>query len=321
MRLDAEESIYNGKYIRLTIPPTNEPGCVSGGQVEAILSPELKMRLKLSGSQFPRPIDHPPEVRYYIKEAPGMGLGAFALCDLSMGDLILAERPLLVIPAAVPLEDMSGYATELQARTAILNRWDETLKASLRRMSPENQRSYMALANNYAGQASMYSIVCNNLSRVNHSCSPNTDRRFDVDTFSLRLYACRDIKKDEQLFLTYYPALLDPHQERQRDLAVYGFTCNCQSCEDGEASDRRRKRIAFLQEQWQESKSLSGTQMLETISMLIELIKQEGIESIELYGHCMQTMSGTCISLGDEAGATRYMEMYNKWNQRDDKIL
>ncbi|KAJ7183106.1 hypothetical protein C8R46DRAFT_507825 [Mycena filopes] len=43
------------------------------------------------------------------------------------------------------------------------------------------------------GDRERYHGVFLNLSRVNHSCSPNTTYRFDLPSFSYRLFAVRDI--------------------------------------------------------------------------------------------------------------------------------
>ena len=53
-------------------------------------------RKVLSTPGFPSPIQHPPKIVHEIRQVKGRGLGVFATKDIQAGDLILAERPLLV---------------------------------------------------------------------------------------------------------------------------------------------------------------------------------------------------------------------------------
>lgn len=53
-------------------------------------------RLVLSTPGFPSPIVHPPRVTYEVRETGEHGLGVFATEDIEAGDLILAERPLVI---------------------------------------------------------------------------------------------------------------------------------------------------------------------------------------------------------------------------------
>jgi SET and MYND domain-containing protein len=66
------------------------------------------------------------------------------------------------------------------------------------------------------------------MSLANHSCTPNATIMFDGRKIELRALA--DIKKDEQIFISY----IDPTQAkntRQDELkGRYFFTCECEEC-------------------------------------------------------------------------------------------
>jgi hypothetical protein len=47
---------------------------------------------------FPTPYMPSLQVHYRIGDAPGAGKGMFALTDLDVGDVILRERPLCLVP-------------------------------------------------------------------------------------------------------------------------------------------------------------------------------------------------------------------------------
>ena len=74
-----------------------------------------------------------------------------------------------------------------------------------------------------------------------YSCGPNTGRVFDVKSFSMKLYAQRDIKEGEELTAAYC-SLLSTTAQRRKALELYGFTCCCPHCIDPE-SDARRLHI------------------------------------------------------------------------------
>ena len=58
---------------------------------------------------------------------------------------------------------------------------------------------------------------------------PNVTVDFDVPTFALRVIALRDINAGDQLFYCY--CQLDRSvKERRRQLATYGFVCQCKAC-------------------------------------------------------------------------------------------
>ncbi|KAK0463026.1 uncharacterized protein EV420DRAFT_1150872 [Desarmillaria tabescens] len=76
-----------------------------------------------------------------------------------------------------------------------------------------------------------YTSVYKDLSRVNHSCSPNTHRKFHIATFSMQLRAARDIEEGEEI-LTSYTGILLPAAERAEALAPYGIKCTCRACLD-----------------------------------------------------------------------------------------
>jgi hypothetical protein len=111
-----------------------------------------------------------------------MGQGLFAKNDIKRGEIIFAERPLLVFPD-LPLsqKNLSGF--------------EMLLEAAIARLSPESQADFRALHNNYTSdqytplrgigtsnnydlrnlfdgldQSSNYKIINKIASRINHRC-------------------------------------------------------------------------------------------------------------------------------------------------------
>ncbi|KAF8876956.1 hypothetical protein BD779DRAFT_1650515, partial [Infundibulicybe gibba] len=84
----------------ISVPPKPDGATLAeypDGWSECLVADKIKDKI-LSTPGFPAPLAHPPKV-HRIGSAPGKSLGIFATHDLDMGDLIYAERPLLVLPS------------------------------------------------------------------------------------------------------------------------------------------------------------------------------------------------------------------------------
>ncbi|KAK0201061.1 hypothetical protein DFS33DRAFT_1101634 [Desarmillaria ectypa] len=112
---------------------------------------------------------------------------------------------------------------------------DATKDAELLSKSSQDERELKSMIGK---STSVYSI----LSRVNHSCSPNTRRKFYMSSFSMQLRAARDIEEGEEI-LTPYTNILQPAAERAKDLAPYGIQCTCRACLECTKSDPIRAAV------------------------------------------------------------------------------
>ncbi|KAL1717201.1 hypothetical protein EV715DRAFT_264817 [Schizophyllum commune] len=148
---------------------------------------------------------------YRIAPAEGKGLGMFAARDLQTGDLILAERPLIMAPVRLPPspedfpDGMPPSVTKRELSQAQFKSLERYLKTLLERMPPERSSAYRALKNIHEGDGSgplvgrfrtnglavsekyayrgmpnfpgdLFSVVMDEISRVNH--------RLPIDLFS-----------------------------------------------------------------------------------------------------------------------------------------
>jgi len=68
-----------------------------------------------------------------------------------------------------------------------------------------------------------------NLAYLIYSCSPNADFEFSLASFSLQVYAVRDIKSGEEIFYSY-TGVQAPAAKHRKALKPYGFTCACKAC-------------------------------------------------------------------------------------------
>ncbi|KAH8105197.1 hypothetical protein BXZ70DRAFT_510247 [Cristinia sonorae] len=247
---------------RLTLPldPVMTECYISGFLKRKILStPGI-------GSRMLRP----SSTMHRISESPGKGLGMFATKDIPAGELIVADRPLLIFPRNIATQRTGAVPLHLtmhEMQQVILNDTEVIYKASVDRMEPDRKEAFFKLANSHTddgsgpivgrvrtngfgsadmmdlgeGTAGQYTIICDELSRLNHSCSPNTKHFWDMPTFCMQLRATRHIKKDEELTTTYCD-LMESAADRQATLDAYQLKCDCASCANPAISDPRRRK-------------------------------------------------------------------------------
>ncbi|KAG6808880.1 hypothetical protein H0H92_002480 [Tricholoma furcatifolium] len=249
--------------------PCKDPRRAKDGWAECLLAKEDTLDVIISTPGFPIALEHPPEVRHRLGQSKLGHLGMFATQDLHFGDLILSERPLLVIECsekiAASLELPPGIAQNMplhEIQKASLSYWEHNISKVLDRMDPDRQKAYRSLWNSHLhdGSGPLFGIVRTNcfsislcddkkqfmavldqMSRINHSCMPNVTVTFDPESFSYRLSALRDLKAGEELFATYLN-ILSTTAARQEKLKPYGFSCTCKACLDP-GSDYLRSRI------------------------------------------------------------------------------
>ncbi|KAI5831716.1 SET domain-containing protein [Schizophyllum commune Tattone D] len=295
---------------------------------EAILDGPTK-RLIFTQPGFPNPILRPTHIAHRIAPCEGKGLGVFATRDIKASELILAERPLTLAPLMLPRVDgIPDHFTTEQVIQAKMAEWEKALEILVSRMLPERKDALMALSNchehdgsgpilgrlrtngiaamglHYAGmkgRPGRYTATCEIISRVNHSCCPNARYGFNKPTFSARLRAVRAIKQGEEITITY-GGLDIPKAERHRQLAPYGFACDCAACEAGAAADARRAMIPPFISQNLRSGPLQG--LLDVVA----LIERERLEDLPVYPMTLAALANRYIQQGSLLQGQRYLE-------------
>jgi hypothetical protein len=248
--------------------------------------------------------------------------------NLKMGDLILSERPLFVTcrAAAIPVHAAPDTPLE-QVIQASLAQWETYLQCALRRMPPENQAAFMALANSHTEDGSgpllgvvrtngfgitlvkgngneegeTYSAIYDHLSRVNHSCRPNAAHSFNIASFSGQLRAVRDIKKGEEIFVDY--CLIEvPTAQRQKLLEPYGFRCACASCINPDRSDRQLREIMQSAEGLGPLRLMRSrkeeTRRVEESFRWLAKIESLGLQKLVAYERHMEAVARSSVFIG-----------------------
>ncbi|KAF9049366.1 SET domain-containing protein, partial [Hymenopellis radicata] len=217
---------------------------------------------------FPTAPVNPSIASHRVRASPLGGMGMFATRCISQGDLVLSERALIIAPAAMPCTYTTDGLSADDQKRVILHSAEQHLQILVDRMDTDEKNAYMSLSNDHKldgsgpllgvmrtngygidhlreegeGNAGAYSGVFAQMSRINHSCAPNTTRLFHMPSFSMRLYATRDIRQGEEMTASY-DSIWKSTALRQKQLAPYDFRCSCPCCSNAEVSDRRRARI------------------------------------------------------------------------------
>jgi len=122
------------------------------------------------------------------------------------------------------------------------------------------------------------------VSRFNHSCSPNARYSWNPDIKRMRVYALRDIAYGDEIFVSYLASRSvygSSRAERRTRLAErYKFACACAACglqgPAAVASDKRRLQITALWESVPHFLPQQTRNRLLAIVHAIHLLEEEG---------------------------------------------
>ncbi|KAF8996661.1 hypothetical protein BDQ17DRAFT_911573 [Cyathus striatus] len=227
--------------------PMNDPH----GVTQCILPSELKSRI-LGIPGFPRTPCLPQAQVYHIGPTISKGFGLFSTANIKLGQLIVTERPLLLIHFHTTLCTKNVYKITPHSTTSMMSALSGALIDLLvTRMTPENQRAFLALHNahprdwegvihgmfrtneievNMGDLGTRFKAVMRDMARINHSCCPNAVYEFDLPSFSARLHANRTISEGEEITISYVPLEISAEDHAsflERNYAVPPCTSLC----------------------------------------------------------------------------------------------
>ncbi|KAF5351486.1 hypothetical protein D9757_013239 [Collybiopsis confluens] len=359
-----EKKAYDPKiYIHTRLPPrqasqglSNSGGC----QTECLVSGFVKRTIHETPGFPSDPLPCPGGICYRIGDAGEKGLGVFSTRLIGAGELIIDERPLIILPSSsifayIDDPNFPSYTHEQQKQIQ-LHEQNRAMQVVYDRMLPENQKAFMELYNCHksdgsgefmgrvrtnglmvdpeqfrdadtTGDFGIYSAIYKVLSRINHSCCPNTIRKWHTDTFTHRLYAARDIPPNTEITLQYCN-LLDSSAERAQALAPYGISaCTCSPACNGDpaqiklSSERRARTkralssILFPPKHFTPGVSRDRW-LLPAIERLRDL-EEEQLEGLRHYKGVLFTLTEAYIHLCDVEKALMYgrklKKVYKAW--------
>ncbi|KAL0952390.1 hypothetical protein HGRIS_006666 [Hohenbuehelia grisea] len=319
--IPAQNANINPDFPLITTQPPILAGAewndVPGGWSECHMYASTKRKIQ-SSPGFPRELPKAKPDCFRIAETPDKGLGMFATKPIRFGELIISERPLIFCGLFTSMSaKLPKQLTDQQVIQARLANKEGELEAVLERLPQERQDAYRALFNSHLhdgsgplmgimrtngfgvtieperGAAGTFSAVCEKLSRINHSCSPNSSRRWSSSSFSMQFYASRDIQAGEEITIQY-AELLSTAASRKAELAPYDVICKCDSCMNPTESDIRRQEIQKYKPispddvmKWAYNRQLPNDYILGPALKTIDLIRQEGIEAVRPFNWAM----------------------------------
>ncbi|KAF8800126.1 SET domain-containing protein [Phlegmacium glaucopus] len=263
-RQPTEEDLPDNSISMTTIPIPymNQPDDPDGYTQWLVKGNTKKKVLNTPG--YPRPIPKPPKLNFIVKATPAMGMGMFATRNISFGELILSERPLLIYPRSINIGyDAPDHYSIEQFTKVVSMETEKKLERMLSRMNEEERNAYLELANSHKEDGSGpllgimrtngfgidyladgphgapitvkngYTAVCKLGSRINHSCIANVQGDFCIPSFSMQFVAVADIKAGEQIVYSYCMGSTECSKAiRAEQLLPYGIVCTCPACED-----------------------------------------------------------------------------------------
>jgi hypothetical protein len=227
-----------------------------------------------------------PSRLWEVRATAHKGLGVFAKLPIPRGTRIFSEPPLLAIrqdqdassiyPSALLLEEedrkrLLGLSTYVTRESRVI-RWLQagwwTLKsvtglgrgkgkATLsERWNVKQHVQMLSVFRNNAfalGEGGIGQAVFRGISRINHSCVPNSQGNFHAGMGKFNIHATRDIAIDEEVTVSYLPEHGSMRAVRLEKLREgYGFDCGCSACDnskdDGVSSEGRRAHMQNLME-------------------------------------------------------------------------
>jgi len=194
-------------------------------------------------------------IKYQLVQVPGKGQGLVATQDLKAGEVFVAESPIIRVSQR---EAGMGRA-----------RGPEYVKALFDALPSEPRNEALKL---HTGKGlkpgdkgleddifGAYTFHCGDndsglfleLSKINHSCNPNSSHCWIEELQKKKGFTLRDIKKGEELTICYSSINLSPRKERQEYLVRgYCFTCTWETCSlkgvEQKQSDKARKIVGYI---------------------------------------------------------------------------
>ncbi|EMD41172.1 hypothetical protein CERSUDRAFT_91931 [Gelatoporia subvermispora B] len=248
---------------------------------------------------------------FKLEDIPGKGMGMVATRLIHAGELICAERPIVVTTRNVAVNGEETYNDGTFHRNCITGLSEKARAAilSLKNSFPPSSGLDMLpgmLKSNYL-EVDMterpdperpYSGCFPILSRINHDCSPSANYFFAFEPYCGQLWAARDIPDGGEITIAY-TTLPAPRVDRQAHLSErYFFTCTCVACSlppiEAARSDTRRIGLSKLLAR---SSTRSGLISAAELQQGVKWAEDEGLAAIA--AHAAYYGAGNLAMCGD----------------------
>ena len=185
-----------------------------------------------------------------VEPVPGKGLGVRASRDFSPGEEIITEAVTLHCARHLELEARGPTVDQARQIYQIYNRLTTVNKIRVKKLFCLGERSILNIfSTNSFTLSSKYCGLFVKIARINHACDPNACYN-NKGSLEKVVTAVKNIKKGEEITISYITNNWDVRSERQQALSSWGFSCGCAVCGlSGErlvTNDSLRRSIATM---------------------------------------------------------------------------
>ena len=165
-----------------------------------------------------------------IEPIPGKGLGVRAQRDFSPGEVIITEEVLIHCSRLHEVEAREPTAEQARQIYQKFNRLSTVDKFRVLSLFCFGERSILNIfSTNSFTITSKYCGLFVNISRFNHACDPNACYNCN-GSLEKDVTALQEIKKGEEITISYISNNWDVRSKRLAELSIWGFTCQCAVC-------------------------------------------------------------------------------------------
>jgi len=252
-------------------------------------------------------IEETEEEAFCVQDVPFKGKGLVAVRSIKRGELLMAERPLLLLPTpltnSAALVALSRCSRDEQRHFfSLSNSYKERLLPALGIL--ESNALYLPSGGTGQEEAGMFLLA----SRFNSSCSPNVSKCWDPALRAMFFRTVRDVEEGEELCFNYCDVLGTREQRREDVVEERNFECRCEICELNEeqskASDDRRSTIARLFDEVA-SCGKEPTLGMRKIRKALRLLREERLIHFEA-SFCYDAFQ-FCVMVSDFANAKAWI--------------
>ena len=240
------------------------------------------------------------------------GLGLFATRNIKVGECIISDTALLIMPRLSTPQQVEKAASKLteECKKMYYQLHNNKLIQPLDKFRATNifMTNGLALGTDPT-EAAVFPVV----SRINHSCKPNVYHSWNTFLNEETVYAIRDIRENEEI-LTSYVIAYKTRKDRITELEKkFRFTCTCEVCslkgQQLKESDDRRRELAELDKDTYDTLSRKRfNAAIRKVERRLLLLKQEQIDNLVLTYICEHDAFEACRGLKDKPGMRKWIE-------------
>jgi hypothetical protein len=178
------------------------------------------------------------EIRYFGKKGKGMA----AAKDIGAGEIILSEKPILIVPAygITPHKMYKQYlalndSDRARFRALCFHADSSTLTVFAKELGKEHDKERGKViatfnTNCMEDQDRTKRYVAVECARINHSCRPNATYDYFHMGNVVIVRALQKIVKDDEILVPYIPPTWNKAKRAEKLWKDWGFVCECDAC-------------------------------------------------------------------------------------------